>query len=566
MYSSMRVFPPCTCTSVSRATHFLSAAARSGTFFYNRSSHLSSFSQLSSFSPGTNKLENHHKIGLLTKGSNKHKRFSTAPVTNVTDASIMADKMARTSRVDLKTNYADDIERADVVVIGGGISGLCAAKLLKEEGLGVIVLEAKDRVGGRTLTAKDPSFGYVDLGGAYVGPTQDRILRLAKELKVETYKVDIEGKTTIITDSRRTTDDKVYNPIVLLDRLNTRRTINAFAKQVPLDTPWEAPRAKEWDSMNLAQFSENLCWTKYVRDDLQNQLNGLFSYDLNEVSLLFALWTLHSGGCLEQMNCIENGAQESKFVGGAQQISEKMADILGGCVKLSSPVLEIDQSGEEVMLTTEHGRKFSAPHVISAMPISILNKITFCPSLPTAKVELSKGMPMGSVIKTHMYYEKQHWKDKGLSGSLDSSNGPVENSLNDTKPDGSYPCLVGFINGEKAKEFTSLTKEERKQQQADYYAEMFEIEEMGRPIGYEELIWMEEEYIGGGYCGIMPPGVLTTYGPTLQEPVGNVHFAGAEAATVWTGFMDGAVQSGERAAREILHKLGRTSKEEKAPK
>ena len=224
-----------------------------------------------------------------------------------------------------------------VVVIGGGISGLCAAKLLAlEHGISVVVLEARDRVGGRTNTLEDPKFKYVDLGGAYVGPTQNRILRVAKELGIETYKVYNEGNTVELLGGKRRVfsgDVSTWNPLAILDYYNMIRTLDKMGEEIPLDEPWKAPKAAEWDSMTVKEFFDKACWTTYAKKRMAQVYNDAMAAEPRDMSLLYYLWYLKSGDGVLRVAAVENAGQERKFIGGSQQISNRLKDKLGDRVK-----------------------------------------------------------------------------------------------------------------------------------------------------------------------------------------------------------------------------------------
>ncbi|KAL3846763.1 hypothetical protein ACJMK2_017722, partial [Sinanodonta woodiana] len=203
--------------------------------------------------------------------------------------------------------------QVDVIVVGAGISGLSAAKLLNESGLKVLVLEARDRVGGRTYTIQDSKHGPVDVGGAYVGPTQNRVFRLAKEFGLQFYDVSEKEKTVLNVQGTWAkyigTIPPLWNPIQLLDLNHVIRTINSMAKEVPCDAPWKAKKADKWDTMTVKQFVDSIAWTSTVKELIRIFVVSVMCVEMHEVSLLFALWYINSGGGIARLSSITNGAQ-----------------------------------------------------------------------------------------------------------------------------------------------------------------------------------------------------------------------------------------------------------------
>ncbi|XP_056286787.1 amine oxidase [flavin-containing] [Pseudoliparis swirei] len=446
----------------------------------------------------------------------------------------------------------------DVIVVGGGISGLSAAKLLQANGLSPVVLEARDRVGGRTFTVRNKEVKWVDLGGAYVGPTQNRILRLAKEYGIDTFKVNeqeslvhyVNGKSYPFKGSFPT----VWNPLVLLDFNNLWRTMDDMGTEIPREAPWRAPHAEEWDKMTMLELFQKICWTRPVLNFAKLFVNVNVTSEPHEVSALWFLWYVKQCGGTMRIFSTSNGGQERKFNGGSGQISEGMARELGDRVKLQSPVYRIDQSGDVVEVETLDKQTYTAKYVIMATPPSLNMKMHFNPELPPLRNQLIQRVPLGSVIKCMVYYKENFWRAKGYCGTMviEDEGSPIGLTLDDTKPDGTKPAIMGFILARKCRKLSVLTKEERLKKICEIYARVLDSEEALHPVHYEEKNWCEEEYSGGCYTAYFPPGILTQYGRVLREPVGRLYFAGTETATEWSGYMEGAVQAGERAAREVL--------------
>ncbi|XP_012693030.2 amine oxidase [flavin-containing] isoform X2 [Clupea harengus] len=470
---------------------------------------------------------------------------------------------ASASRGSERQNSTMSENTYDVIVIGGGISGLSAAKLLREQGLNPVLLEARDRVGGRTFTVRNKETKWVDLGGAYIGPTQNRILRLAKEYGVKTYKVNeeeslvhyVKGKTYPFKGSF----PPMWNPLAFMDYINLWRTMDEMGKEIPREAPWRAPHAEQWDKMTMQQLFDKILWTGAARQFATLFVNVNVTSEPHEVSALWFLWYIKQCGGTMRIFSTTNGGQERKFVGGSSQISESMQSELGDRVKLESPVCSIDQTKDLVEVKTVHGDTYKGKYVILAIPPGLNLKIHFSPELPPLRNQLIHRVPMGSVIKCMVYYKKNFWREKGYCGSMviEEEDAPIGLTLDDTKPDGSVPCIMGFILSRKCRKLCDLTKEERLKRICEIYSRVLGTEEALHPVHYEEKNWCEEEYSGGCYTAYFPPGIMTQYGKVLRQPVDKLYFAGTETSTEWSGYMEGAVQAGERAAREIMCAMGK---------
>ncbi|XP_077987742.1 amine oxidase [flavin-containing]-like [Glandiceps talaboti] len=453
----------------------------------------------------------------------------------------------------------------EVVVVGAGISGLSAARLLEKNGNDVIVLEARDRVGGRMYTIKDPEhFDYCDLGGSYAGVTQDRLLRIASEVGVENYKLKEDEKSVWVENGRGIPYEgyfpRFWNPLIYLDFNHLIREWDRLGNMIPADAPWDCPHAEEWDNTTMQEWIERTLWTKKMKDFARQQVLINICAEPYEISMLWYLWYIRQCGGFMRISSTTNGGQERKFIGGSQQIPIKMAEELGtDRVKLKSPVAKIQQRDDGVMVTTLDGDNYKCNYVIIAIPPPLRSRITFEPSLPSMYNQLAQRHPMGASMKCIAYYKTSFWRKNSLNGSVIAidPNFPFVHVLEETKPDGRFPGLVAFVLANQARDFAEKTKEERKRLVCEAFAKTYHSDDALDPLFYHEKSWMEEPYSGGCYTTIVPPGQFVQYGRYLRKPTGRLFFAGSETATEWSGYMEGGVQAGERAAREILHVMGR---------
>jgi monoamine oxidase len=448
--------------------------------------------------------------------------------------------------------------RADVVVVGAGLSGLMAARALLAVGVEPLVVEARDRVGGRTWTRPASGGTPLDLGGQWIGPTQRRVLALAEELGVQTYKTWDTGQNIEYRRGERITYSgaiPTHNPVVSADAVEAMLTLNMMATQVPLDAPWAAPHALEWDAQTFDTWNRANTRSQEARELMELVIQAVFSVEARDVSLLHVLFYIHSAGNLMNLVAVTGGAQERRCVGGTQQLSEKMAAALGERVILNAPVHTVAQDERGARVEAE-GVTVHAERAILALPPALAGRLRYRPALPGYRDQFTQRVPIGTVIKVQCLYETPFWREEGLTGQVTSDSGAMRITFDNTPASGSPGILLGFIEGAAGRVWGRRRLEERRSEVMDCLARYFG-ERARVPTEYVELSWAEEEYSRGCYAGFLPPGVLTSYGETLRAPIGRLHWAGTETATEWNGYMDGALQAGERAAHEALAALGR---------
>ena len=452
-------------------------------------------------------------------------------------------------------------DRVDVVVVGGGISGLTAARRLDHAGHRVLVVEARGRVGGRVLNHHLRSGGVIEAGGAFVGPTQTHIARLADQLGVETFEEYVDGQNVFVKDGQRSTYTGTVptDPLILLDAALLQSEIDGMAAQIDVAAPWSHPRAAEWDAVTVRDWVAQKTLNPDVDELLKCYFQPSFGSDAGNVSMLFFAWYIatagdeHNVGTFERSSGTANGAQDSRFVLGSQMVPIRMARRLGDRVALRAPARRIVQRDGHVVVHTDRGA-VRAKRAIVACPPPLVLGIDWHPHLPAARRELLAAMPMGHLMKVDAVYETPFWREDGLSGSGVATAGPTRAVFDNTPASGSPGVLLAFVGGSTHRQYARLPLADRKRAMLGGFAEMFGDRAL-HPIEYTEHDWTLEPWTTGSPIALPKPGIVSTRGSVIREPFGRVHWAGTETSTYWSGFMDGAVRAGERAADEVAAEL-----------
>ena len=442
---------------------------------------------------------------------------------------------------------------ADCCVVGAGFAGLAAARTLAAGGRSVVVLEARDRVGGRAATVRLDDGTPIDLGGQWIGPTQDRIAALAKEVGATTFQTYGEGQHVFAWAGRtkrfRGTIPPA-NPYALACLGWGWSRLDKLALTVPLEAPWTAPGAAELDAMTVETFLQRSVRSETARKLFRIAIEAVFACDASDVSLLHALFYVRAAGNLDILLSTDAGAQKDRFTDGAQAVAERLAEKAGATIELEAPVRRIDQQGAAVVVHAEHV-VVRARHVVVAIPPPLAGRIVYTPELPALRDQLTQRYPQGSVIKCFAVYPEPFWRADGLTGQSVHDEGPVHVTFDASPPTGKPGVLMGFLEGRAARRLGDAPERERRAAVLSSFSRIFG-DRAAKPDAYLDRAWAAEPFTRGCYAGFLPPGAWTSFGPALRAPVGRIHWAGTETATVWNGYFDGALQSGERAAQEVL--------------
>jgi len=446
------------------------------------------------------------------------------------------------------------MSRADVIIVGAGYAGLAAARILREAGKSIYLLEARDRVGGRVHTQHFDDGSYIDLGAAWAGPTQDRLYDLAHTYGVSTYPTYDEGKSTQLFRGKTRQYNGLIPPLPPLALLNLDyaiKALNRLSRGVDLAAPWQSPQAARFDAQTLHTWMQRHIPSPPARQFFKVAVEAIWAADPAEISLLHALFYTRSGRDLDTLMNIRNGAQAERFAGGAQSIPLRIAEELGPeIIRLNCPVRRIEQDGEGGRVSGD-GFQFHADHIIVTAPPPAVRQIEFYPALPPLRAQLLQRIVMGSVWKTFAVYERPFWRDAGLNGLAATPEGYVTVTFDNSPPDASSGILMGFVLGRQALQFSALSQEQRRREALGAFTRFFGPQ-ASAPLRYVDHSFSEDTWAQGCYAGVFPAGAWTSAGAALREPHGRVHWAGTETSELWNGYMEGAIRSGERAARRLL--------------
>ncbi len=453
---------------------------------------------------------------------------------------------------------------ADVIVVGAGLAGLNAAHQIHKAGRSVLVLEARNRVGGRILNEQLGNGVISEVGGEFIGPTQDHIAALAAEVGVGTFKTYDDGDDVYYADGMRSTySDKSVtgtaplDPTILPELILLTQRLDQMATQIPIDQPWNAANAAQWDSQNFQEFIDANVISPRLKKLVSVFTQAALGAEPREFSLLFTLFYIAAAGnestpgTIERLFDTPGGAQESRFIGGSQLVPIRVAQQLGKRVMLKRPVHSIVQSPHGGV--TVHARRLvaKAHRVIVAVPPVLAGRIEYHPAMPGDRDQLTQRFPQGTLIKCEAVYDRPFWRDAGLTGQTVSINGPAYVTFDNSPPNGTPGILFGFVGGDDARAFRTKSASERQSEILGCFNNYYGSQAL-HPTRYFEQDWTQEVWTRGCPVAFTPPGALTAYGKALREPVGRIHWAGTETSTYWNGYMDGAVRSGERAASEVL--------------
>jgi monoamine oxidase len=457
---------------------------------------------------------------------------------------------------------------ADFIVVGAGPGGMYAAYLLKKAGASVIVLEANNRIGGRSFSIPLSNGGFIDVGAGWTGSGQPTIVGLAQELGLPLYPSYDHGQDIFVDEDGTATPFSGFDyPIPTDDLLELQGVILALdlmAEEVPLDAPWEAKQADEWDEQSVGIWLRDNVISDLARKLASINLETIICHHPAAVSLLHLLWQVHTFGGIQNYAPGPGGADELRVVGGTQQLWLRIAQRLPRrAIHLNSPVRQINQSDRSVEVVSDGGT-FRARRVIVAAPLPLTGFIGYNPPLPSDRAAITQCMPLGTMWKIQFVYDHAWWRDPlldwtGASFAIDGSF--LTQTIDASGPGDTMKqpgILAGFAVDDAGRSLQAMTLAERRQALINEMVGRF-----GKQAGnlsptitpnYVEQNWAVPPFTRGDPASNPGPRVLTAlgFGPAIRAPVRRIHWAGTDTSTSWYGTMEGAATSAARAVQEAL--------------
>lgn len=440
----------------------------------------------------------------------------------------------------------------DVAIIGAGLSGLTAARDLHRAGCdSLVVLEARDRVGGRTFNHDLGQGVIAEGGGQWIGPIHTAVAELARELGVDTFDSFYAGTGVHLVGDIRTAYDLSQDhaagssPVIA--------ELNELARGVPGGAPWQAADAATLDGLSLGDWLTKRGVSREEMYSLGRSASLTFGSTLADLGLLHFLSVVNSAGCsIERLKAMKGGSQEKRFVGGSARLCIEMARMLEDKVILSSPVRKIVGWDRNVVELHTDQQIIRARHVIAALTPALCNQIVFDPPLPAGRAEMQRLWPRTAMRKTVHVYSRPFWREAGLSGQVSQADGPLFWCCDNSPPDGSVGVITAFVKP------GSLSHDPGEAERAlsAIFAQVLGDEAL-HPTQFYDIDWSTIDEWSLSCTSPVPPGFYTKWGKFLHPSVGRLIWSGTETADIRAGSMDGAVRAGHLAAGKALQALTR---------
>ena len=444
----------------------------------------------------------------------------------------------------------------DFAVVGAGLAGLRAAAELSAAGASVTVFEARDRVGGRVVSAPQPEPGaaepplVLDLGAQWVGPGQTEVLRLITELGLQTIPSAVPGRALWGLGDQLKQGRAWLPPLpprALAEALTIGARLALMSKRVSTAAPWQSPKSRKWDRISAGDWLARHVRDPGARDLALIHVRGNMAAEPDETSLLGLLFDLRSVGPARHLLT----AEAFRVREGTHEIAQRLAATGPGRIRLGCPVRSISQESGGATVAWDTGA-VRCRRVVVCVPPPLASQISYSPVLPERRARLLASLPMGSTVKFHAVYQRPFWRERGLCGQAWTAHGTVCLTYDNSPDDGTgRGVLVGLVVADEARRLGRLSPAEQEREILAALGRLFGPD-AAAPSALVVKDWAAEEWTGGCYSAHFPVKVWTSLGSAFREPCGRIHWAGTETSSEWYGYMEGALRSGTRAAAEML--------------
>lgn len=450
-------------------------------------------------------------------------------------------------------------KRYDAIVVGAGLSGLHAARLLEENGLNVLTLEGRNRVGGRVYTLMDIP-GKPEAAGEVIGANYARMIDTAKQLDFNLIQPDllggsagkyyrIRGQDILKEDweshalNPMSGDDRALLPDRMLFTLSHK---NNPLSGVPLDG-WLKPEFHRFDIPQTEYLKTHLGFN----DETIRLMNVVIHTDhMDNTSALHELRRYAVGEFNDKVaKSKPDQPAWMQIEGGNSLLPEAMARSLDNGVLLNKTVYGFEDDGKSIKVRCGDGTTYEANHVVCSMPHSVMHHVKFWPRMPERMEQGIDEIDYGISIQVHFLIKRKFWEDDGLPPSIWSDEGFERFAILNRGDDGTPSSAIAFINGNEAYKYDFMTDKEA----ADYTMQKLIATRPSMKGALEPVLVQSchRDVHGAGDWVFWRPGQIGKYASHMREPHGNVLFCGEHTAVMERG-MEGAFESGERAALDVL--------------